>query len=597
MFDGQVVRPPQAFREIAEDYVCVRIININNVDLSVYPFDFDLTMAVLLANADGSVYHGYGGRTHLSPMNMASLVEIMQKGLETHANYEKAPSPPERKQLQYLPETVNKQLSGIMQPVSGCYHCHYAREASQLLTLKAGEWTPDQFWIYPLPERIGIVVDQEKQYRVKNVIPGSAASSEGLQSGDLLQTLNGKKILTKYDIQSVLDKSDGGAVALPYSLLRNDTPVNGQLALDAGWKVGDPKDYSWRVENPFTAHMIKFLPTPGFIGDRLSATELQSLSLPKDRFALRVTKLNFGPHQAGIRLGDVILSAGGKSDFQTNRDFYAWCELMRREGRDIKMQVRREGDDMGMMVSLSYLNYSRVEKAPTVDFGFIPQQLPEGGGVRVGHVTDESSAEKAGLIIGDRIISINGELVPAYDKFMAVISKKAPGDLLLIEVTRNGDPLQFSFILPGEGELKSEVARLSEKVTKAGQQLQCVVTINLPSDKHVYSAHKKSVGRPTQIDFRGIGYRLVSTFTEPPPKEILDPLVGSNWILEGEVNLTQTIQITDPDNFQMVIKVYAQVCDDKSCHEFRAILENNGADESFKGFRGNFDHQPKLPIQ
>ena len=61
--------------------------------------------------------------------------------------------------------------------------------------------------------------------------------------------------------------------------------------------------------------------------------------------------------------------------------------------------------------------------------------------------------------------------------------------------------------------------------------------------------------------------------------------------------LTQTIQITDPEKFHMVIQVYAQVCDDKSCHEFRATLENNGADEPFQDYRGNFDEQPKLPIQ
>ena len=594
MFDGQVVRPPKAFREVAEKYVCVRIININEIDLSLYPFDFDLTMAIVLANADGTVYHRYGGRTHLSPMNMDTLVEIMEKGLDTHRDYIENPRPPERKLPQLLPELVNERLKGIMPPVTGCFHCHYAREARQLLTLKAGKWTPDQFWIFPNPERIGVVMDQKRQYRVEDVLPQSAAASEGLQNGDLIQTLDGKRILTKYDIQWILDRSDGGAIQLPYSLLRNGKSVQGHLTLEAGWKVGDPGDYAWRVENPFTAHMIKFLPTPGFIGDLLAANERRTLNLPEDCFALRVTKLNYGPHQAGIRSGDVILSAGGRSDFRSTRDFHAWCELMRREGRDIKLQIRREGNDMGMMVSLSYLNYSRVERAPQIELGFIPQQLPENGGIRVGNVLDGSSAENAGLAIGDRIASVDGELVSTLEKFMTLLGQKSPGDFLLIAVVRDGAPLEFSFILAGENEAASDIARLSERVTRAGQVVTCKISIDLPPGKHVYSVHNKGFGQPTRVDFRGEGYELVGDLSEPAPDEIGNGVTGTMWILHGNIELTQKIRITDPGQFCMFLRVYAQVCDDKSCHEFLAILENHGSDIHFSEYRGDFDQQPKL---
>ena len=138
---------------------------------------------------------------------------------------------------------------------------------------------------------------------------------------------------------------------------------------------------------------------------------MKSLGLPENRFALRVTKLNYGPHQAGIRVGDVILEIAGRSDFASAREFYAWCEDLRRAGRDIRIQVRREGSEFAMMVSLSYLNYSRMEKAPQVDVGFISQQLSGDRGIRVGNVTDYSNAEKAGLLIGDRVVLVDGEPV------------------------------------------------------------------------------------------------------------------------------------------------------------------------------------------
>lgn len=567
----------------------MRIININEVDLNLYPFDFDLTMAVVLANADGTAYHRYGGRSKRSPMSMDGLVDIMQKGMETHRTYRKNPSPPAKGAPQLLPELVNQRLQGVMQPVTGCFHCHYAREARQLLTLADGDWTPDKFWIFPLPERLGIVMDQKWQYRVKAVVAGSAAAAVGIEAGDLIQTLAGKRVLSKYDIQWLLDQTDGGDVQMPYSLLRDGKLVEGTLALEAGWKVGNPEEYSWRVENPFTAHMIKFLPAPGLVGERLAADDLRSMGLAGDRFALRVTKLNYGPHQAGVRLGDVILSVAERSDFATTREFYAWCEELRRAGRDIKIQVRREGYEMSMMVSLSYLNYSRMERAPRVDVGFIPQQLTGDGGVRVGHVTDGSSAEHAGLLIGDRVVSADGQRVLSREKFVALIDQKAPGDLLMLDLTRKGKFLQLSYLLPGENQVRSDVARLSAIVSQRGQRLSCTVSINLPPDRHVFSAHKKGLGVPTRIGFRGSGYRLINGLTEPDPK----PSADGDWVLEGLVKFEQQIEITNPGEFQMLLQVYAQVCDDDSCHEFRALLQNDGAEEFFE-FRGDFDRQPKL---
>ena len=35
-------------------------------------------MAIVLANEDGTVYHRYGGRTNVSPMNMDGLLEMVK---------------------------------------------------------------------------------------------------------------------------------------------------------------------------------------------------------------------------------------------------------------------------------------------------------------------------------------------------------------------------------------------------------------------------------------------------------------------------------------------------------------------------------------
>lgn len=591
MFDGQVVRPPQSFRTAAEDYVCVRIVNINNLDLNFFSFDYDLTMAILLANPDGTVYHRYGGRSHLSPMNMDTLVDLMKEGLGTHRNYVANPSPPKAEPPQRVSELILDRMKGRMKPMFGCLHCHYVREARQYLALEAGDWTPNQFWVWPPPERLGLVVDQKRQNRVEAIVAGSAAAAAGIRIGDSLQRLNDRRILTKYDIQWVLDQCPDEAISLPFSVERNGRTIDGDLHLAPAWKTGSPEEYSWRVRNVFTQHMLKFLPAPGFIGERMSPDALGVSGLEARSFALRVERLNYGTHLAGIRLGDVIVGAGGRTDFSETAEFYRHCETMRRAGRDIRMELVRQGSLMNVMVSLSHLNYSRVELAPRVVLGFIPQELAADGGLRVGHVTDDSSAERAGLLHGDRIVSVDGKRPRTYDALQGILNNMSPGDVLTMEVTRDGERLQFGYVLPDEQIRKSELARLSEKVAAKGQTLECVVTIKLPPDKHIYSMHKKGFGVPTQLEFRGRGFEVVEPTREPTPRKIDVEGLETQWVLDGAVQLRQTIRITDPKEFLLLIHAYAQVCDDTACHEFRAVIGNDGATETFFEFRGNYEKQ------
>lgn len=549
-------------------------------------------MAIVLANADGTVYHRYGGRDHISPMNMSSLVELMGEGLKTHRDYLKDPNPPEPKPAQPLSELINVRLQGRIKPVFGCFHCHYAREARQYLALEAGQWTPDQFWLWPLPKQIGLVMNQTRQFQVDAVVPESPAEQSGIRKGDELRSLGGKRILTKYDIQWILDQTPNQSARLAFSLLRNQRPLNGELQLKPGWKVGDPSDYQWRVRNVFTEHMLKFLPAPGFTGERLKPRAIENLGLPAGRFALRVTQLNYGTYLAGIRLGDVIVSAGDKSEFQALPDFYRWCEQLRRAGRDIKMRLLRQDSLMSVMVSQNHLNYSRVEMAPRVALGFIVQELPGDAGLRVGNVTDNCSAEKTGIRIGDRIVSVDGRGVRTRDSLASILNGKLPGDVLTMQVTRNGELLQFGFALPGADENKSDLARLSGDVAEKGQELTCSVSMKVPPGWHIYSVHRKGFGMPTQLEFRGRGYQLVGAIQEPQPKKLDQEGLEPMWILEGSVEFRQIIRVTSPSDFQLVLRVYAQVCDDQSCHEFLSAIANHGSNQVFTEFRGHFEGLP-----
>ena len=170
---------------------------------------------------------------------------------------------------------------------------------------------------------------------------------------------------------------------------------------------------------------------------------------------------------------------------------------------------------MNVMIPLSHLNDARVEEAPRAVLGFIVQQLSGDGGVRVGHVSDGCSAERAGVLWGDRMVNVEGTPVATRDEVLAILNGKAPGELLTIDVTRDGQPLQFGFVLGGEAERPSDVARLEEPVRAVGQELACVVTVNLPPGKHIYSMSRRGFGVPTHLEFRGRGYELVGESGEP----------------------------------------------------------------------------------
>lgn len=571
--------------------------NINDIDLNLFAFDYDLTLAILLANPDGTVYHRYGGRTHRSPMNMTTLVDLMTEGLTTHHDYAASPNPPSLSPPETTSDLIQGRLKGSINASFGCYHCHYVREARQTLALQSGKWTPDQFWIWPEPKQVGLTMDQRRQSEVTEVIKDSSASMAGIRPGDRLNSLGGQRILTKYDIQWVLNQTDYKSRSIPFSIIRNDFPIEGKLNLPAGWKVGDPADYQWRVRNVFTEHMNKFLPTPGFIGTQLFVSEKRDLGIDRDRFALRLTQLNLSSFLAGVRRGDIAESVNGRSSFTSTREFYHWCETLRRSGLDLTLGLIRDHSPMQIRLSQNHLNRPQIERAPEINLGFILQELPANRGLRVGHVTGGSSAEITGLQVGDRIQTADERAFKTRTEFESFLDGKAPGDLLTLDIIRQERPLSFSFPLTGKEIRKSELAVLSSTVQTRGQEIDCQLTLRIPEGKHIYSLHKKGFGMPTRVEFRGHGYRRIGRIGEPKPERLSLPNNESMWTLGGSVTLTQRIEVIDPKRFHLIVQVNAQVCDDRSCHELQARMENSGQSTTFYEFYRSFDDVPTVNVQ
>ncbi|MDA7980048.1 MAG: PDZ domain-containing protein [Pirellulales bacterium] len=68
---------------------------------------------------------------------------------------------------------------------------------------------------------------------------------------------------------------------------------------------------------------------------------------------------------------------------------------------------------------------------------------------RIESVVPGSAAHKAGILPGDLVIACEGEQVKNFDKLTSIISEKAPGDTLTLEISRGRRKLTVSATLGG----------------------------------------------------------------------------------------------------------------------------------------------------
>ena len=344
-----MVRHPRGLIEAAAAYICVRVTDMAGVNLSVYRFDYDLTIAALLMNGDGTIYHTYGGRTWedaQSHLSMAAFVKILRDTLADHEAYQKDPHPPKKQQpvtVEQLPWMARKIHEGKK---PDCFHCHHVHDAEQERLVAEKRWRLESTFVWPDPLQAGLSLDRDNQARITRVKTGSAAERVGLTAGDRLVRLGDQRVRTFGDVQRVLHEQSPASGKLTVEWLREGESHQGQLTFGKDWKRPTPLVFSWR------AIKLRMSPRPGFGGPQLKPDELEALGLPRDRFAFRIQYLvTWGDHaagghnawSAGLRKGDVVLSMAGMSDFQTVQHMHAWFRLTRKVGTKIPIEILRAG--------------------------------------------------------------------------------------------------------------------------------------------------------------------------------------------------------------------------------------------------------------
>lgn len=323
-----------------EEFVCVRVVQGWGMDLGLIQVDRDLTWFALVFHPDRTLYLRYGTRagqdagTHVS---LAGFKNALGRALEIHAAYpgnrkqlegKLAPPPPWR-----TPEAMpalGEQFKQRADSRKGCIHCHNIHEGDVVSRWRGRKGVPDGvLWPFPMPDLLGLEVDEAAGTVLKAVAAGTPAAKGGLQAGDVVSRMDGQAVFTLADVQWALQQAkEGGSVRI--EVLREGKVVPVTLAVPKGWRRA--AGFDWRVSAGRLAMSVL-----GFRGDPVEG-------------GLRVGKLispkSPNGNKAALALlqeGDLILFVDGKPVPESEGDLLAYVIQGRKPGERLVLELRRGG--------------------------------------------------------------------------------------------------------------------------------------------------------------------------------------------------------------------------------------------------------------
>ncbi len=309
---------------LLDQFVCVRVINANALDLSLFQFDYDLSFSTLIFNADGTIYGRYGSWRHqkdAADATTAGYRAALEAALDIHRGYPANKVSLNAKQgapvifrtpidMPSLAGKYERELNWGGKVVQSCVHCHQIGDALRASFRDAQKPLPAEL-IYPMPapETVGLSLDAEKPARVVAVAAKSAAEAAGLAAGDELVMLNGAPPISIADVAWALHRAPEQG-ELPIGRKRGDKVESIALKLAGGWR--QKTDISTRVGT----WQMRAMALGGLVLRSLSDEERTQRRLLPDALGLRVHGLgDYGPHgaakSAGFRKEDILISVEG----------------------------------------------------------------------------------------------------------------------------------------------------------------------------------------------------------------------------------------------------------------------------------------------
>jgi serine protease Do len=352
--DARVLLENTDLTPLLDQFVCVRVINANALDLSRFQFDFDLSFTTMIFNGDGTLYGRYGSWTHQKNPR-EETTDGFRRALETalalHRNYPANRESLRGKQAKAIPykttvdlPTLNgkytRNLDWEGKVVQSCVHCHMIGDALRAAYRERKESIPSNLiYPFPAPETVGLDLAIDRAARVKSVAPGSPADRAGFKAGDDVVSLDGQPMISTADFSWALHQSpDAGS--LRAVIHRGGEPRELTLELPAGWRFHS--DISRRVGT----WGMRAMALGGLQLEDLSDEDRSKRGLTADQLALLAKHVGeYGEHaaakKAGFQKDDVIVEIAGSSTRETEGELIGRLLRTRQPGERVKAVVLR----------------------------------------------------------------------------------------------------------------------------------------------------------------------------------------------------------------------------------------------------------------
>jgi membrane-associated protease RseP (regulator of RpoE activity) len=327
-------------------FVCVRIVRMNGIDTARFDHDQDTSWAAYFLDERLRVYSRFGGRDAGEPdarLRKPALLGTMQAVLAAHAQARTLP--PREADALFAPEPARpafpEDIPLLKRNHQGCVHCHQIREYQVLQWGLDGQFDRDRLFVWPLPENVGLRLDLDHGRRVADVVRGSAAERAGFAAGDLVVRAGDVPIRSELDLRRVLDRHAGEA-PLSATVLRarpeGGAPAEIRLELRPapGWRE---TDLGWRK----SLRSVPF--AMGLRGYSLGRSERAALKLGEGVLAVKVLATTEGQfaESLGLRRGDVIVAAAGRTDARSIDQLKGDWLRAHRPGDEVRVTVLRNG--------------------------------------------------------------------------------------------------------------------------------------------------------------------------------------------------------------------------------------------------------------
>lgn len=352
--DSAVLLENSSLAPLLDQFICVRVVNANALDLSRFQFDFDLSFSTLIFNGDGTLYGRFGSWSHQKdPADNATdgLKSTLERALTLHAGYPANKASLAGKQgrpsafktpieMPTLQGKYSRNLDWEGKVVQSCVHCHQIGDALRAdFRQRKAPLPPQLVYPFPPPETIGVTLDPGSTARIRSVTPGSPADLAGLKPDDSLVEFDSQPLISSADFSWVLHHAPASGT-LSAAVDRGGTRRSLTVPLQPDWR--NHADISRRVGT----WGMRAMALGGLLLEDLPDADRKSLGFANDTLALRVKHVGeYNEHAAAKKAGflkeDVFVAVNAATNRLSESELIGTLLARFQPGDLVKVTVQR----------------------------------------------------------------------------------------------------------------------------------------------------------------------------------------------------------------------------------------------------------------